>query len=154
MAYKWGLLTTYKSWDDPPSSQISEPSTGALIHSAPLSNVKKTKEISDLRFDQNYMGVSKNRGTPKWMVYFMENPMNKWMIWGAHPYFWKHPYIQVIQCDPTNDPQTLDVTVATFEMVTYVFDHPKKVTKTRNCQDHVIYLGRKLSKGKARIPEQ
>ena len=37
------------------------------------------------------MGVSKNRGTPKWMVYFMENPMNKWMIWGYH-YFWKHPY--------------------------------------------------------------
>ena len=26
------------------------------------------------------------------MVYFMENPMNKWMIWGAHPYFWKHLY--------------------------------------------------------------
>ena len=22
----------------------------------------------------------------------MENPMNKWMIWGAQPYFWKHPY--------------------------------------------------------------
>ncbi len=22
----------------------------------------------------------------------METPMNKWMIWGAHPYFWKHPY--------------------------------------------------------------
>ena len=22
-----------------------------------------------------YMGVSKNNGTPKWMVYFMENPI-------------------------------------------------------------------------------
>ena len=31
-----------------------------------------------------YMGVSKNRGTPKWMVYFMENPI-KWMIWGVLP---------------------------------------------------------------------
>ena len=30
-----------------------------------------------------WMGVSKNRGTPKWMVYFMENPMNKFMIWGG-----------------------------------------------------------------------
>ncbi len=40
-----------------------------------------------------YMGVSKNRGgPPKWMVKIMENPMNKWMIWGAHPYIWKHPY--------------------------------------------------------------
>ena len=28
---------------------------------------------------------------PKWMVKIMENPMNKWMIWGYH-YFWKHPY--------------------------------------------------------------
>ena len=23
--------------------------------------------------------------------WFMEHPMNKWMIWGYH-YFWKHPY--------------------------------------------------------------
>ena len=31
-----------------------------------------------------HMGVSKNNATPKkWMVYFMENPMNKWMIWGG-----------------------------------------------------------------------
>ena len=28
------------------------------------------------------MGVSKNRGTPKWMVYFMENPIK--MV--QHPY--------------------------------------------------------------------
>ena len=27
-----------------------------------------------------YMDVSKNRGTWKWMVKIMENPMNKWMI--------------------------------------------------------------------------
>ena len=32
--------------------------------------------------------MSKNRGTTKWMVYFMEIPMNKWMIWGGkNPYF-------------------------------------------------------------------
>ena len=35
-----------------------------------------------LVFLEGYVGVSKYRGTPKWMVYFMENPMNKWMIWG------------------------------------------------------------------------
>ena len=29
------------------------------------------------------MGVSKNTGTPKWMVKIMEHPMNKWMIWGG-----------------------------------------------------------------------
>ena len=33
-----------------------------------------------------FHGVSKNRREPpKWMVYFMENPMNKWMIWGEKP---------------------------------------------------------------------
>ena len=37
----------------------------------------------------NYMGVSKNNGTPKWMVY--NGKPYKWMIWGHH-YFWKHPY--------------------------------------------------------------
>ena len=42
------------------------------------------------------MGVSKNSGTPKWMVKIMvPNPMNKWMIWGefSTPYFLvQHPY--------------------------------------------------------------
>jgi len=37
-----------------------------------------------------YIGVSKNRGTPKWMVY-NGKPLFKWMIWGYH-YFRKHPY--------------------------------------------------------------
>ena len=38
------------------------------------------------------MGVSKNRGTPKWMVYFMENPIKlKWMIWGVFPLFLETP---------------------------------------------------------------
>ncbi len=39
------------------------------------------------------LGVSKNNGTPKWMVY-NGKPMKtllKWMIWGYH-YFWKHPF--------------------------------------------------------------
>ena len=39
------------------------------------------------------MAVSKNRGgPPKWMVYFMENPMNKWMICGYHS-FWSATHI-------------------------------------------------------------
>ena len=37
-----------------------------------------------------YMGVSKNSGTPKWML-IMENPI-KMDDLGYH-YFWKHPYI-------------------------------------------------------------
>ncbi len=43
---------------------------------------------------QIHLGVNPKIGvkTPKWMVKIMENPMNKWMIWGAHPYFWKHPF--------------------------------------------------------------
>ena len=40
-----------------------------------------------------YMGVSKNRGgPPKVMVKIMENPMNKWMIWGvSNPLFLETP---------------------------------------------------------------
>ena len=39
------------------------------------------------------MDFSKNRGTPKWMVKIMENPIKDGMIWGVcFPYFWKHPY--------------------------------------------------------------
>ena len=38
------------------------------------------------------MGVSKNRGTPKWMVKIMENPIK--MGWfGGTTIFWKHPYV-------------------------------------------------------------
>ncbi len=40
-----------------------------------------------------YMAVSKNRGTPKWMVH-NGKPYYNGMIWGYH-YFWKHPYIGI-----------------------------------------------------------
>ena len=42
-----------------------------------------------------YMGVSKNRGTPKWMVY-NGKPLLKWMIWGYH-YFLQTPIYPVIR---------------------------------------------------------
>ena len=29
----------------------------------------------------------KNNGTPRWMMKIMENPMNKWMVWGVFPLF-------------------------------------------------------------------
>ena len=57
----------------------------------------------------HYMGVSKNRGTPKWMVYDGK-ALLKWMIWGYH-YFWKHPhqesqkltkYRALAGCSPTS----------------------------------------------------
>ena len=44
------------------------------------------------------MGVSKNRGIPKWMVKIMENPIKmddlggKPTIWG-YPYFWKFTHL-------------------------------------------------------------
>ena len=56
-------------------------------HSSGLGWSKKNLEI-------RVLGVFKNSGTPKWMVYvyFMENPLKKWMIWGCSHYFRKHPY--------------------------------------------------------------
>ena len=38
------------------------------------------------------MGVSKNRGTPKWMVY-NGTPLLKWMIWGENPLFFGNIHI-------------------------------------------------------------
>ena len=43
----------------------------------------------------NYMGVSKNCGTPKWMVKIMENPVRNGMIWGENPLFLETPHICV-----------------------------------------------------------
>ena len=40
---------------------------------------------------KSHMGVSKNKGTPKWMVYSVK-PYWNGMIWGYH-YFRKHPYL-------------------------------------------------------------
>ena len=39
------------------------------------------------------MGVSKYRGTAKWMVY-NGKPYQNGMIWGYH-YFWTHPFIYI-----------------------------------------------------------
>ncbi len=59
-----------------------------------LFRISAATNIQICKIDRNIeMDVSKNRGTPKWMVKIMENPMNKWMIWGVFPYFWKHPNI-------------------------------------------------------------
>ena len=54
-----------------------------------------------------HMGVSKNRGTPKWMVKIMENPIKMddlGVPWGYH-YFRKHPYVIIcrgLQIDPSS----------------------------------------------------
>ncbi len=49
------------------------------------------------------MDVSKNRGTPKWMVY--NGNLVKWMTWGYH-YFWKDPYGMI---PTTNFPRSTHV---------------------------------------------
>ena len=47
------------------------------------------------------MGVSKNRGTPKWMVKIMENPIKMGWFGGPNPIL-KHPYYQL--CGPFGTP--------------------------------------------------
>ena len=44
-----------------------------------------------------YVGVEPKIGgkPPKWMVYFMENPMKKWMIWGENPLFLETSHIYI-----------------------------------------------------------
>ena len=48
----------------------------------------------ETRSFKSNLGVSKNRGTPKWMVKIKENPIKMVMIWGYH-YFRKHPFKQL-----------------------------------------------------------
>ena len=46
----------------------------------------------DHRLTKHYLGVSKNRGTPKWMVYNGKPYQNGW-FGGKTNYFWKHPFL-------------------------------------------------------------
>ena len=41
-----------------------------------------------------FMGVSKDCGTPKWMVKIMEKPIKNGWFGGETHYFWKHPHKQ------------------------------------------------------------
>ena len=70
------------------SSQLSFFPSKSLLHHP------KTASIAILykSIPLNYMGVSKNRGTPNWMVY-NGKPHLKWMIWGYH-HLRKHPYLE------------------------------------------------------------
>ena len=54
---------------------------------------QENQENSDLKW--LYMGVSKNGGTPKWMVKIMENPTKMDDLGGKTHYFRKHPYIYI-----------------------------------------------------------
>ena len=40
------------------------------------------------------VGVSKNRGTPKWMVKIMDNPIKNGMIWGENPLFFGNIHVE------------------------------------------------------------
>ena len=64
-----------------------------------------------------YLGVFKNRGTPKWMVYFMENPIKMDDLGGKKPNFWFNTHMVlytpffggamnegIVGCTPTNVP--------------------------------------------------
>ena len=67
--------------------------------------------MTRMTFVYIHMGVSKNVPQNGWFI--MENPMNKWMIWGAHPYFWKHHniYIYIIYIYIYNNLYIYDIQV-------------------------------------------
>ena len=74
---------------------------------SPRQNIRNDGEKTHLEMTKNWyihhindgvkmhMGVSKNKGTPKWMVKIMENPIKIGWFGGGHPYSWKHPYISI-----------------------------------------------------------
>jgi len=47
--------------------------------------------VTNKRHANNKVGVSKNGGTPKWMVKIMENPIKMDDLGGKPTIFWKHP---------------------------------------------------------------
>ena len=47
-----------------------------------------------------HMGVSKNNGTPKWMVKIMENPIKLDDLGGNTPYFWVDTHISSVENHP------------------------------------------------------
>ena len=72
---------------------------GGVFHQ-PLWNILSSKwlhlpQFSGWKFQKylswHHLGVSKNSGTPRWMVYFMENPIKMGWFEGVSPYFWKPP---------------------------------------------------------------
>ena len=52
------------------------------------------------------MGVSKNRGTPKWMVYFMENPIKIDDLGGNTPIFWVDTHMMTYTKSPFLRPKS------------------------------------------------
>ena len=54
-----------------------------------LGGLKATAKLPCF-FCRKHLGVSKNMGTPKWMVKIMENLIKMDDLGGYH-YFWKHP---------------------------------------------------------------
>ena len=81
----------------PPGGATNPPPWGATHEMQPLKLDEFPPICKGCNIYMCFMGVSKNRGTPKWMVY-NGKPLLKWIIWGYH-YFRKHPSVLWIIVD-------------------------------------------------------
>ncbi len=55
-------------------------------------------------FFSGSIGWVRKIGVPQNGWFIMENPMNKWMIWGVTtPIFWKHPFLAIFHFSCTHD---------------------------------------------------
>ena len=85
-------LTTWHLWNPVKSVNI--------YHINRLAGLLPSTVLQDCN-QLHHLGVSKNSGTPKWMVKIMENPMNKWDDLGGNPLFLETPIsIQSKETDP------------------------------------------------------
>ena len=75
----------YYSWERAEAHMLDDHMIYTAVVSASLDlDMQGTILLSwHSKASMSYMDVSKNRGTPKWMMNIMETPMNKWMIWGS-----------------------------------------------------------------------
>ena len=55
-------------------------------------NYSKFPKLQELNYHQQHVDVSQNRGTPKWMVKIMENPIKMDDLGGFPIFLAWHPY--------------------------------------------------------------
>ena len=62
----------------------------------PIANICQCLFCARTSLDSLIWVFQKNRGGPQNGWFIMVPTLLKWMIWGAHPYYWKHPNMMSI----------------------------------------------------------
>ena len=78
MAYKWGLLTTYKSWDDPPSNRQNNKSKLQGFKVQPFSSFVEASELPSVALTVFFVGSCFRGGVGQQKLVGGFNPFEKY----------------------------------------------------------------------------